>query len=113
MRTGLVLGLFALGMAAAANPAEARGRRGGFFFIGRSHAAPADAPASRAPEAPRIRTAAAGGPEPMTTGTTAPVPAPAVTRREAAPPPAPAPVPARPWCTGRVFGSGAGFCAIN
>jgi hypothetical protein len=55
-----------------------------------------------------VQTAAveAGGPEPMTTGTTAPV-----MRREAAP--APAPVPAKPWCTGRVFGSGAGFCAIN
>ncbi|BAQ48125.1 MULTISPECIES: hypothetical protein [Methylobacterium] len=107
MRAGLMLGLTALGILAAASPAEAKGRRGGFSFIARSHAAPAGAPA--AAEAPRLRTASADGPEPMTTGTTAP-PAP----RVAAPAPAPSPAPAKPWCTtGRVFGSGAGFCAIN
>ncbi len=108
MRAGLMLGLTALGILAATMPAEAKGRRGGgFSFVGRSHAAPAAAPA--AAEAPRLRTASADGPEPMTTGTTAP-PAP----RVAAPAPAPNPVPAKPWCTtGRIFGSGAGFCAIN
>ncbi|MFH6782525.1 MULTISPECIES: hypothetical protein [Methylobacterium] len=116
MRTGLVVGLIAvgivaLGIVAAANPAEARGRRSGVFFVGPSHAAPVAAPVARAPETPRIRTAAAGEPEPMTTGTTAPVAAAPAARQEAAPAPAPAPV--RPWCTGRVFGSGAGFCAIN
>jgi hypothetical protein len=108
MRAGLVLGLVALGgvavsALAASAPAEAKGRRG-TVFVARSHDAPSHTPV----EPPRVQTAAveAGGPEPMTTGTTAPV-----TRREAAP--APAPVPAKPWCTGRVFGSGAGFCAIN
>ncbi|AWN47877.1 hypothetical protein DK419_17390 [Methylobacterium terrae] len=111
MRAGLVLGLVGLGIVAAANPAEARGRRGGGFFVTRSHAAPAEAPATRAQEAPRMRTAAAAEPEPMTTGTTTPVAAAPTPRAEAAP--APAPAPARPWCTGRVFGSGAGFCAIN
>lgn len=68
---------------------------------------PRDAPV----EEPRLRTAAAdaGGPEPMTTGTTAPVAA-----REAAPVRVSAPAPAQPWCaTNRVFGSGMGFCAIN
>lgn len=108
MRAGLMVGLAALGVLAAAAPAEAKGRRGGFSFITRSHAAPAAAPVV-ASEMPRLRTAAADGPEPITTGTTAPV-----IRRDAAPAPAPSPAPAKPWCTtGRVFGSGAGFCAIN
>lgn len=112
MRAGLMLGLVGLALVAAPGDAEARGRRGGgVFFIAQSHAAPADAQATRRPEPPRVRTAAAGGPEPMTTGTTAPAPAVPVARSAAAP--APAPAPARPWCAGRVFGSGAGFCAIN
>ncbi|SFV14848.1 hypothetical protein SAMN02799631_05971 [Methylobacterium sp. 174MFSha1.1] len=111
MRAGLMVGLVALGSLAAAAPAEARGRRGGavFFFSSRSHAAPAERVTGQAPvQEPRTRTAAAeaGGPEPITTGTTLPV-----VPREAAP--APVPAPARPWCTGRVFGSGEGFCAIN
>lgn len=110
MRAGLVLGLVGLGIVAAANPAEARGRRGG-LFITRSHAAPAETPAARAPDAPRVRMAAASEPEPMTTGTTTPVAAAPAPR--AGTTPTPAPSPARPWCTGRVFGSGAGFCAIN
>ncbi|OAS23378.1 hypothetical protein A5481_17080 [Methylobacterium platani] len=104
-----MLGLVGLGIVAAAGSAEARGRRGGFAFIAPSHAAAAAPPAARSPEQPRIRTAAAGDPEPMTTGTTAPIPAAPI----AAAPPEAAPAPARPWCTGRVFGSGAGFCAIN
>ena len=112
MRAGLMVGLVALGILAAAAPAEARGRRGGgiFLFSSRSHAAPAETlPAGAPAQEPRMRTAAdAGGPEPITTGTTLPV-----ARREAAPAPVPATVPAQPWCTGRVFGSGAGFCAIN
>lgn len=114
MRAGLMLGLVAVGIVAAALPAEARGRRGGggvFFVSTRSHAAPAETSPVRAPaQEPRTYMAAAdaGGPEPMTTGTTA-----AAVRPEAAPAPVRAPVPARPWCTGRVFGSGAGFCAIN
>ncbi|AWN53257.1 hypothetical protein [Methylobacterium sp. 17Sr1-1] len=112
MHAGLTVGLVALGILAAVAPAEARGRRGGggvFFVSGRSHAAPAERSTGRAPaQEPRTRTAAAeaGGPEPMTTGATLPV-----VPREAAP--APVPAPARPWCTGRVFGSGEGFCAIN
>ncbi len=113
MRAGLTIGLVALAVLAAAAPAEARGRRGGFgiFFVSsRSHAAPAEPRAFRAQE-PRLRTATAdeSGPEPMTTGATAPV-----VTREAAPARSPAPAPAQPWCaTNRVFGSGAGFCAIN
>ncbi|MCF4128651.1 hypothetical protein [Methylobacterium sp. SyP6R] len=113
MRAGLMAGLVALGILVAAAPAEARGRRGGggvFFVTSRSHAVTAEPRTALGPE-PRLRTAAAdaGGPEPMTTGTTAPIPT-----REAAPAPSSAPAPLRPWCaTGRVFGSGAGFCAIN
>ncbi|GJD59940.1 hypothetical protein [Methylobacterium frigidaeris] len=113
MRAGLTVGLVALSILAAAEPAEARGRRGGIVFVaGRNHAAPAETSAARIPgQEPWMRTAAAdaGAPEPMTTGTAVPV-----VRREMNPPPNPTPVPARPWCiTGRVFGSGAGFCAIN
>ncbi|MGX7705123.1 hypothetical protein [Methylobacterium sp. Gmos1] len=113
MRTGLMLGLVAVGIVAAV-PAEARGRRGGggvFFVSSRSHAAPAETSPARAPAAePRTYVAAAdaGGSEPMTTGATV-----AAVRPAAAPAPVRAPVPVRPWCTGRVFGSGAGFCAIN
>lgn len=109
MRAGLMVGLVALGIVA---PAEARGLRGGGGVIvvsTRSHAARAETSSAQIPaQAPRMRMAAdeAGGPEPITTGTTLPV-----APREAAPAPVPAPV--RPRCTGRVFGSGAGFCAIN
>ncbi|UHC19208.1 hypothetical protein LRS73_30425 [Methylobacterium currus] len=86
MRAGLTVGLITLSILATVAPAAAQ------------------APAQE----PRMQTAAAdaGGPEPMTTDTTV-----RVGRREAIP--APAPAQARPWCTGRVFGSGAGFCAIN
>ncbi|QRE77592.1 hypothetical protein [Methylobacterium aquaticum] len=113
MRADLTVGLVVLGILAAVAPAEARGRRGGtgIVFVSRGGQAGTAMPPAAPEEEPRLRTAAAdaGGPEPMTTGTTMPV---AV--REPAPRPAPAPVPARPWCsTGRVFGSGAAFCAIN
>lgn len=86
MRAGLTVGLTTLGILAMVVPVAAQ----------------------TPTQEPLMQTAAAdaGGPGPMTTATTVPV-----GRRAAIP--APAPTQARPWCTGRVFGSGAGFCAIN
>ncbi|GJD50613.1 hypothetical protein OPKNFCMD_3356 [Methylobacterium crusticola] len=107
MRTVLVIGSVILALAASVVPSEARGRRGGIglVLVGTGGAPrPTPAAAQGQPDAgPVIRTATAdpASPEPMTTGTT--------TRAK----PREAP-PAEAWCArGRVFGTGAGFCAIN
>ena len=101
MRTCLIIA--ALSLACLTQQAEAKDRRSGpaVLTVSASDAVPlrgaADAPA---PEAgATMRTASAATSEPMTTGTTA------------SPKPAAA---AKPWCaSGRVLGSGAGFCVIN
>ncbi|MGF3023190.1 hypothetical protein ACQVP2_10210 [Methylobacterium aquaticum] len=124
MRAGLTAGLVALGILAAAAPAEARGGRGGFLAAmvasravaaaGRTGTVHTDKAHTGKAEDLRLRVAAAdaGGPEPMVTGTTGRA-APATAGQAVPGPGEVAPVKARPRCPGRLFGSGAGFCEIN
>jgi hypothetical protein len=112
-RVLLVAGMAAIVWAAGASGSEARVRRGGFgvFYVaagaGAARAATKGSESKASERAPVVRTASAeDGPVPTTTGTTVPTPAPA-------PAPVAAAKPAKPWCAGRVFGSGSGFCEIN
>ncbi|WP_157063984.1 hypothetical protein [Methylobacterium tarhaniae] len=111
MRAVLVIGIAAI---AAAGQAEAGGGRDapGLAKPDRVAVAPAaDAPVTDAEARPEIRTSSAAqdAPEPMMTGSTTPA-----APRGAVPGAAkPVPAAAKPWCTGRIFGTGVGFCALN